>query len=185
MPVRRPTHPSLLSPPPPPSGAAVCTSAKIPTMQALEFALFLTYGVPSISKLLHKTGEFRKNVGKRWDRVGQDSTSSLAAIGTVRTSHMGRTSVVKGVQGVQGSGRRRFVSRFFVRGFGRWPVLLMQGPMTFERPLTRKGPKVPSGNTICAKAAPPHANNLNRSLEFDWLTDPPLSFLLRVKQTPS
>eukprot|EP00904_Undaria_pinnatifida_P011231 jgi/Undpi1/7238/HiC_scaffold_22.g09711.m1 len=35
--------------------------------KALEFALFRTYGVPSISKLLHKTGEFSKRVGKRYD----------------------------------------------------------------------------------------------------------------------
>ncbi|CAN0600195.1 unnamed protein product, partial [Laminaria digitata] len=33
--------------------------------KALEFALFRTYGVPSISKLLHKTGEFAKGAGKR------------------------------------------------------------------------------------------------------------------------
>lgn len=33
--------------------------------KALEFALFRTYGVPSISKLLRKTGKFNKCVGKR------------------------------------------------------------------------------------------------------------------------
>eukprot|EP00752_Nemacystus_decipiens_P017543 g15722.t1 len=35
--------------------------------KALEFALFVTYGIPSISKLLQKTGEFQKSVGKRYD----------------------------------------------------------------------------------------------------------------------
>ncbi|CAN0536000.1 unnamed protein product, partial [Scytosiphon promiscuus] len=34
-------------------------------VKALEFAQFRGFGVPSISKLLHKTGEFCKRAGKR------------------------------------------------------------------------------------------------------------------------
>lgn len=33
--------------------------------KALDFAIFNTYGVPSISKLLQKTGQFNNCVGKR------------------------------------------------------------------------------------------------------------------------
>ena len=33
--------------------------------KALSFALFRSYGVPSISKLLRKTGQFNKCAGKR------------------------------------------------------------------------------------------------------------------------
>ena len=37
------------------------------TEKALEFALFRTFAVPSISKLLSETGEFRKRPRKRYD----------------------------------------------------------------------------------------------------------------------
>lgn len=37
------------------------------TIKALEFALFKTYGIPSISKLLSQTGEFSKRCPKRLD----------------------------------------------------------------------------------------------------------------------
>ena len=35
--------------------------------QALSFALFRTYAVPSIGQLLHRTGEFAARVQKRYD----------------------------------------------------------------------------------------------------------------------
>lgn len=38
--------------------------------QALSFALFRTYAVPSIGKLLHTTGEFTGRVQKRYDDTG-------------------------------------------------------------------------------------------------------------------
>ncbi|CAM9844361.1 unnamed protein product, partial [Laminaria digitata] len=36
-------------------------------VKALEFAQFRAFGVPSISKLMHKTGEFCQRAGKRYD----------------------------------------------------------------------------------------------------------------------
>lgn len=36
-------------------------------VRALELALFRTFAVPSIAKLLHQTGEFEKNTQKRYD----------------------------------------------------------------------------------------------------------------------
>ena len=38
--------------------------------QALSFALFRTYAVPSIGRLLHTTGEFTRRVQKRYDDTG-------------------------------------------------------------------------------------------------------------------
>ncbi|GAY10225.1 oxygenase MpaB family protein [Pseudonocardia sp. N23] len=38
--------------------------------QALSFALFRTYAVPSIGMLLHETGEFTRRVQKRYDDTG-------------------------------------------------------------------------------------------------------------------
>lgn len=40
------------------------------TQRALEFALFRTYAVPSISGLLHQTGEFYTRTQKRYDDTG-------------------------------------------------------------------------------------------------------------------
>ncbi len=40
------------------------------TLQALSFALFRTYAVPSIGDLLHDTGEFTQRVQKRYDDTG-------------------------------------------------------------------------------------------------------------------
>lgn len=42
---------------------------ELPVLQrlALEFALLRTYGIPSISRLLQKTGEFERDAGKRYD----------------------------------------------------------------------------------------------------------------------
>ena len=40
------------------------------TLQALSFALFRTYAVPSIGVLLHDTGEFTERVQKRYDDTG-------------------------------------------------------------------------------------------------------------------
>src|SRR5436853_6098524 len=37
------------------------------TTRALEFALFRTFCVPSISALLHRTGEFEKRTQRRYD----------------------------------------------------------------------------------------------------------------------
>ena len=39
-------------------------------LQALSFALFRTYAVPSIGRLLHRTGEFTERVQKRYDDTG-------------------------------------------------------------------------------------------------------------------
>ncbi|CAN0095937.1 unnamed protein product, partial [Ectocarpus sp. 8 AP-2014] len=65
--------------------------------KALEFALFATYGVPSISKLLDKTGEFRKHVGKRYDDTdfilreylesGKDGDRGRTAMGRLNAIH--------------------------------------------------------------------------------------------------
>ena len=40
------------------------------TLQALSFALFRTYAVPSIGSLLDRTGEFTEHVQKRYDDTG-------------------------------------------------------------------------------------------------------------------
>ncbi len=40
------------------------------TLQALSFALFRTYAVPSIGRLLDETGEFTRRVQKRYDDTG-------------------------------------------------------------------------------------------------------------------
>lgn len=40
------------------------------TLQALSFALFRTYAVPSIGELLDRTGEFTQRVQKRYDDTG-------------------------------------------------------------------------------------------------------------------
>lgn len=65
--------------------------------KALEFALFRTYAVPSISGLLSFTGEFRKQTRKRYDDTelllsevaenGQDSESGEAAIARINDMH--------------------------------------------------------------------------------------------------
>lgn len=65
--------------------------------KALEFALFRTYAVPSISGLLSRTGEFRKQTRKRYDDTelllseisenGQDSERGEAAITRINEMH--------------------------------------------------------------------------------------------------
>lgn len=65
--------------------------------KALEFALFRTYGVPSISGLLAKTGAFRKDTQKRYDdtelllaeiaETGQDSVRGQVAMARINDMH--------------------------------------------------------------------------------------------------
>ena len=65
--------------------------------KSLEFALFRTYAVPSISGLLSWTGEFRDNTRKRYDDTelllseisenGQDSESGQLAIARMNEMH--------------------------------------------------------------------------------------------------
>ena len=65
--------------------------------KALEFALFRTYAVPSISALLSWTGEFRDSTRKRYDDTellmseisenGQDSERGQAAIARMNEMH--------------------------------------------------------------------------------------------------
>ncbi len=65
--------------------------------KALEFALFRTYAVPSISGLLSWTGQFRDQTRKRYDDTellmseiaenGQDSDSGQAAIERINDMH--------------------------------------------------------------------------------------------------
>jgi len=65
--------------------------------KALEFALFRTYAVPSISKLLSYTGEFRHRTRKRYDDTelilseisenGQESDRGKAAIARMNEMH--------------------------------------------------------------------------------------------------
>lgn len=65
--------------------------------KALEFALFRTYAVPSISSLLSWTGEFRDRTRKRYDDTellmseiaenGQDSERGQAAVGRINDMH--------------------------------------------------------------------------------------------------
>ena len=65
--------------------------------KSLEFALFRTYAVPSISGLLSRTGEFRKHSRKRYDDTelllseigenGQDSPRGRAAIDRINEMH--------------------------------------------------------------------------------------------------
>ena len=65
--------------------------------KALEFALFRTYAVPSISALLSRTGEFRDRTRKRYDDTellmseisenGQDSERGQAAIKRMNEMH--------------------------------------------------------------------------------------------------
>ncbi len=67
------------------------------TTRALEFALFRTYAVPSISALLDKTGEFRKHGQRRYDDTsliiaeisehGYDSERGRAAIRRMNQLH--------------------------------------------------------------------------------------------------
>ncbi|MBT9383410.1 DUF2236 domain-containing protein [Pseudooceanicola sp. CBS1P-1] len=67
------------------------------TEKALEFALFRTYAIPSISGLLVRTGEFRRNTRKRYDDTelllseisenGQDSDRGQAALGRINAMH--------------------------------------------------------------------------------------------------
>ena len=65
--------------------------------KALEFALFRTYAIPSISALLSWTGEFQNNTRKRYDDTelllseiaenGQDSERGESAIGRINEMH--------------------------------------------------------------------------------------------------
>jgi hypothetical protein len=67
------------------------------TTRALEFALFHTFAVPSISALLHKTREFEERAQKRYDDTdiivsnimehGYDSELGKAAIGRMNALH--------------------------------------------------------------------------------------------------
>lgn len=65
--------------------------------RALELALFRTYGVPSISELLHRTGEFTQRPQKRYDDTdimvstlmeqGYDSPGGQAALARMNAIH--------------------------------------------------------------------------------------------------
>ncbi len=67
------------------------------TEKALEFALFRTYAVPSISGLLSRTGEFRDRTRKRYDDTelllseiaenGQESARGQAALARINDMH--------------------------------------------------------------------------------------------------
>lgn len=67
------------------------------TTRALEFALFRTFAIPSISALLHKTKEFEERAQKRYDDTdiivshimehGYDSALGKAAIGRMNALH--------------------------------------------------------------------------------------------------
>lgn len=73
--------------------------------KALEFALFRTYAVPSISGLLSRTGEFRRHTRKRYDDTelllseisenGLDSARGRAAVSRVNEMH-GRYRISNG-----------------------------------------------------------------------------------------
>ncbi|MBS4752076.1 DUF2236 domain-containing protein [Nocardioides sp. zg-ZUI104] len=65
--------------------------------QALSFALFRTYAVPSVGRLLHRTGAFTEDVQKRYDDTallleapfvhGFDSTEGKTAIRRINQMH--------------------------------------------------------------------------------------------------
>ena len=67
------------------------------TTRALELALFRTFGVPSISALLHRTGEFERRAQKRYDDTdiivsemmehGYDSERGRAALARMNGIH--------------------------------------------------------------------------------------------------
>jgi len=67
------------------------------TTRALELALFRTFGVPSISALLHRTGEFERRPQKRYDDTdiivselmehGYDSERGRAALARMNAIH--------------------------------------------------------------------------------------------------
>jgi hypothetical protein len=67
------------------------------TTRALELALFRTFGVPSISALLHRTGEFERRPQKRYDDTdiivselmehGYDSDRGRAALARMNAIH--------------------------------------------------------------------------------------------------
>lgn len=101
--------------------------------KALEFALFRTYAVPSISGLLARTGEFRDHTRKRYDDTelllseiaenGQDSENGKAALARMNEMH-GRyrisnadmvyvlsTFVVEPVRWLERFGRRPMTDR--------------------------------------------------------------------------
>ena len=49
------------------------------TVQALSFALFRTYAVPGIGRLLHETGEFTRNTQQR--RMMADQPETILSLG--------------------------------------------------------------------------------------------------------
>lgn len=75
----------------------VCYEFPFDTTRALEFALFRTYCVPSISALLDRTGEFRRRPQKRYDDTdilisemmewGYDSERGAAALARMNAIH--------------------------------------------------------------------------------------------------
>ena len=58
---------------------STCYEFPFDTTRALEFALFRTFCVPSISALLDRTGEFRQRAQKRYD----DTVALLREIGVL------------------------------------------------------------------------------------------------------
>ena len=60
-------------------------------LQALSFALFRTYAVPSIGRLLDETGEFTDRVQKRYDDTGTPARGGAAA--RARQHGRGRSAV--------------------------------------------------------------------------------------------
>ena len=57
---------------------STCFDFPFDTTRALEFALFRTFSVPSISSLLDRTGEFRFRAQKRYD----DTDIIVSELGT-------------------------------------------------------------------------------------------------------
>src|SRR5215472_12863431 len=76
---------------------STCYEFPFDTTRSLEFALFRTFCVPSISALLDRTGEFRERAQKRYDDTdlivselmerGYDSARGRAALRRMNQLH--------------------------------------------------------------------------------------------------
>jgi len=97
---------------------AITSSFEFPwdTTQALSFALFRTYGVPSIGGLLHRTGEFTERTQKRYD----DTTLILDAVlehgmsGADGRAAIRRMNQMHGAYGISNSDLRYVLATFVV-----------------------------------------------------------------------
>ena len=86
-------------------------------LQALSFALFRTYAVPSIGRLLDRTGEFTERVQKRYDDTGllleEVQRHGLRAVGRGRSA-VRRINQMHGMYDISNEDLRYVLSTFVV-----------------------------------------------------------------------